>query len=112
MYQEGDYVYVNMDAEPDCNMLAWSYIKSHVRGQIRRVVQDKDLPAREALCAVEFPDQFAGGNDCATACLPKQGQWITAKNLDLDFEASRNVVTVPCLEVPDEEEYAERESNP
>lgn len=104
MYQEeqgkgtlavGDYVFVTESAEPDCNMLAWQYIKNNIRGQIRRVVQDKTLPAREALCAVEFQDEFAGGNDCGVACLPRRGQWITAKHLDLDFEASRNTITVP-----------------
>jgi hypothetical protein len=88
-------------------MIAWSYIKNHPRGQVKSVTLDQELPASEGVCAIEFPDQFAGGIDCMTKCKPRQGQYITAKHLDLDFEASRQVRTVPMLE-----EYDEKESMP
>ena len=111
-YQEGDYVFVEPSAEIDCNLIAWTYIKTVMQGVIRgeTLVSAEGTPASEIAYCVDFGAPFAGGIDCQGRCAKGQGQWITAKHLDLDFERSRTVVTVPNVEGYEDED--ERETNP
>jgi len=108
-FRVGDYVFVNPSAIIDCNPVTWMALKEQPAGQIKGVMfHSEDCPASEVVYSIEFPAPFAGGTDCYGDCQHGHGQFITAKHLDLDFERSREVITVPKVEGYEEE----RETNP
>jgi len=108
-FRVGDYVFVNPSAIIDCNPITWREVQKQPYGQIKGVMgESADLPASEVVYSIEFPAPFAGGTNCYGDCQNGHGQFITAKHLDLDFERSRDVITVPKVEGYEEE----RETNP
>lgn len=95
--QVNDYVFIEPTAVEDCTIQAWDYIKTAPYGKIVFIMdQATHLPASERLCFVEFQDEFAGGLS-GQGCQPRRGQYVTAKHLSLDFEASREAITVPVV---------------
>ena len=101
MFQPGDFVFVKDSAEEDVNGYAWNYIKEHREAVVTRVNVYSDLsrpmPESEYHIVCAWDEEFEGGWDCWGKCPPKRGQIITAKHLDLCFEKSRQVVTVPNI---------------
>jgi hypothetical protein len=100
MLQAGDKVFVKDSAIEDIGALAWKYVQDHREACVVNVFHsgtNVSLPESEALYIVKWLDTFEGGWDCWHECPRGQGQIVTAKHLDLRFEASREVVTVPNL---------------
>ena len=103
MFKSGDYVYIKESAQLDINGLAWNYVQNHRDAQIicQHGYTPSGLHESEYLYVVFWPEPFEGGWDCWHKCLPGYGQIVTAKNMELKFEAStENVVTVPNIELP------------
>lgn len=104
MLQDDDKVYIEDSAQIDVGFQSWSFVKAHPYATVKGAVIGKakngdDLPEREVTYALEFGEEFSGGIDCCGLTKPRCGQWITAKHLSLDFEASRKVVTVPTPKI-------------
>jgi hypothetical protein len=96
MFLPGDKVYVEESANIDIGFMAWPFVSTHPCATVRATVHVD--PESETLCAVEWDEDFSGGIDCFGNCAPHRGQFVTAKHLSLDFEASREVVTIPKFE--------------
>jgi hypothetical protein len=101
MFQAGDKVWVEDSAQIDVSFVAWTYIDAHRYATI--TVKCDMLPADkgsagDVVYCLEWPDEFDGGWDCHNACAKRRGQQIAGKHLSLDFEASRQVTTVPTCE--------------
>jgi len=106
MFQPGDYVFVKDSAQEDIGSLAWLYVQHNRKAQVVcefHMASSKPIPANEVLYCVVWPEQFEGGWHCWHQCLPGYGQMVAAKNLELLFEESREVVTMPNLNAPDRE---------
>ena len=104
MFKEGDSVYISDSAQMDCEGYAWNYISTHRNAAVVCISCDATkltppLPASESTYVLVWPEPFKGGWDCWDKCLPGYGQIVTAKHLELNFEESREVVTVPNLKV-------------
>ena len=102
MFQPGDSVFVKNSAETDIQGYAWNYIKSHREAQVVCILISTtkyEIPDSEQLYVLVWPDEFSGGWDCWNNCPAKRGQIVTHKHLELNFEKSRTVVTVPNIEV-------------
>lgn len=100
MYHNDDKVWIECSAKEDVGFLAWDYVKSVSRGTIKGVLageKDPPVPESPSVYAIEFTAPFSGGIDCNGLCLPRQGQWISAKHLSLDFEASCDANTIPNM---------------
>ena len=107
MFQIGDFVFVEPSARIDIGLQAYRYITQHPRARIAAHMSradGKEIPASEEVYALEWPEDFPGGIDCQGATPCHRGQFITAKHLSLDFEASRVVTTVPQIEGPPDRE--------
>ena len=107
-FQEGDSVYIKDSARIDCEGYAWNYIADHRNAAVISVSCDATklippLAESETLYVVAWPEPFKGGWSCWDKCLPGHGQIITGKHLELNFEASREVVTVPNITGGDNE---------
>lgn len=101
MFQNDDKVYINPSAKEDVGFLAWDYVSNTGYGTIKGALtgtKEEPVPESMFVYAIEFAREFSGGIECQGLCKPKRGQWISAKHLELDFEASRDVVTVPNIE--------------
>ena len=105
MFQEGDSVYIKDSAQEDVGGYAWNYVQAHREAAIvcRLALPQQGVPENETLYVVVWPDQFQGGWDCYNNCIPGYGQIVAQKNMELNFEASREVVTIPNIKVPDHE---------
>ena len=97
MFKSGDSVYLKDSAQEDVAGYAWNYIKDHRNAVILEgyvlCVEDEG----SSLYVVVWPEPFRGGWDCWTRCKPGQGQLVSQKHLELNFEASYDVLTVPNL---------------
>ena len=107
MFNVGDKVYVEDSAQVDVGFQSWSYINGHREATVKHkmefaalgvdlngyIPQDKDY-----IYALEWPEKFSGAHSCQDHCAPNQGHFISAKHLDLRFEASREVQTIPNIE--------------
>lgn len=100
MFQIGDTVYVEDSAQPDCTLEAWSFIDSHRTGTVAKVLEAELPTGKNIQCAVDFGAEFSGGHYCNGSVLKRTAQWITSHHLSLCFEASREVQTVPHIEIP------------
>lgn len=99
MYRPGDKVYIETSAIIDIGYQAFVYVSSHPYAVVKaRMTDDVNVPEKEVLYCLEWPEEFPGGWDCYGHCLPRRGQQITSKHLTLDFEGSREVTTVPNIE--------------
>lgn len=101
MFQVGDKVFVNASAQIDVGFLAWDYVKAHPLAMIKQrmdFARNEDVPESEMVYAVEWPEDLQGGHTCQGTVEGKRGQFVAAKHLDLCFEASREVVTVPQID--------------
>ena len=97
--QVGDKVYIEESAVIDVGFLAWNFVHDHPYAVVRQRMECRAAtPESEVVYAVEWDQEFSGGIDCQGSCAPRRGQYITRKHLSLDFEASREVVTVPLVE--------------
>ena len=100
MFKVGDTVLVRSTGDIDCTAEAWKYISVHPKA-IVKAVRVKDLremrPGHTEL-ALEFPDEFVGGHYCSALCARGRGQFVMAENVELCFEDSRVVNTVPRIE--------------
>ena len=111
MFKEGDSVYLKDSAQIDVNGLAWNYIKDHRNAAVVNCFVNED--EAETIYVLVWPEPFHGGWDCYNQCLPGYGQLVAQKHLELNFEASYEVVTVPNIDKPVlAERYDERESQP
>lgn len=98
MFKPGDKVFIEDSAQIDVGFLAWSFVKENPYATVRRRMDTRtDTAERDTVYALEWDDDFCGGIECFGACVPHRGQFITAKHLALDFEASRDVCTVPHI---------------
>lgn len=106
MLRIGDVVYIEDSGQIDVGFIAWSYIKDHRVALVKKEmtfaemgVEFKDYIPKSGdfMYAVEWPEKFNGGHTCQGHCKEGQGQFLSAKHLDLNFEASREVNTVPNL---------------
>lgn len=105
MFHDNDKVFINSSAKEDVGFLAWDVIASIGYGTIKGAqvgLKDHPVPESDYVYAIEFAREFSGGVTCRGLCQPRRGQWISAKHLELDFETSREVVTVPNIEGYDE----------
>lgn len=103
MFQSGDYVFINDSARADICTQAWDYIKDNRRAQIICIYDpgtNVKLPEAETMYVVAWPEPFKGGIDCWHHCIPGHGQFVTQKHMELCFEDSRSVQTVPNIESP------------
>lgn len=100
MFEPGDKVFIELSAQDDVSFRAWDYIKNHLYATVKAKMQfgSKPAPILSTSYALEWPEEFDGGIDCYGKCLPRRGQFIECKHLSLDFENSRNVITVPNIE--------------
>lgn len=102
MFQPGDFVYLKDSVQIDIGGAAWNYIKSNRTARIVELFTNMgqvNLPEHENLYVVEWADTFDGGWDCWKKCLPGRGQIVTQKHMELNFEDSRDVVTIPNIPV-------------
>ena len=105
MFKEGDSVYIKDSAQVDIGGVAWNYIKEHRNAVIVCTSQDATklmppLDEAETTYVVVWFEPFKGGWTCWDQCLPGHGQIVTQKHLELNFEVSREAVTVPNIELP------------
>lgn len=101
LFHEGDKVFIEESAQTDIGFQAWSFVKANPYATVkRRLDSGKVTDAKAQVYALEWDDEFSGGIPCLGACAPHRGQFVTAKHLALDFEASRLVCTVPQIEAP------------
>ena len=96
--REGDKVLVEETGEDDCTITAWRSIKAAPYGVVKQVIGQASNPAGQ-MYAIDFGAPFAGGIDCQGVCGWRAGQYVMSKNVSLCFEASREVRTVPNIEV-------------
>ena len=116
-FEVGDKVLVQMSAQEDVGTVAWQFIDRNavaiVKGFMPRPVtgtlaknvlidgyRDKDY-------ALEWPIEFRGGHTCLGNTAERRGQWIGGQHLELCFEASREVNTVPNIQGYDAEDTKE-----
>lgn len=100
MFQAGDKVWIEDSAQIDIGFLAWFYVNTHREAMVTQrmtFVGKDDVPESEHLYALEFGEDFDGGHNCQGNCVGRSGQFVAAKHLSLNFEDSRNVVTVPNI---------------
>ena len=118
-FQVGDLVYVNNSAQEDVGTVAWQFIRfsrsARVKGwALRPTLGTKennevysDPSERDRDYAVEWPVDFRGGHTCLGLTAAHRGQWIGGQHLELCFEASREVNTVPNIQGYDAEDTKE-----
>jgi len=106
-FQVGDVVEVQESAREDVGTVAWQFVQHNpvavVKGwQERPAVGTKAnnevvyLP-RDRDYAVEWSIDFRGGHNCLGCTAERRGHWIGGQHLELCFEASRTVNTVPNI---------------
>jgi len=102
----GDKVFVEDSGQVDIGFLSWAYIKDHREATIKQKMEFaalgvdlKDYVPTDVdyIYALEWSERFSGGHTCQNNCAAEQGQFVAAKHLSLNFEASREVQTVPNL---------------
>lgn len=98
MFQIGDKVTVEPSAQVDVGYLAWQYIHTHPVATVKHIFVESGVAVRDTIIALEWDEPFPGGWDVYEICLPRRGQQITSKHLTLNFEESRQAVTVPRFE--------------
>lgn len=98
IFYPGDSVYLTDTCEVDIGTRAWPYIQEHRNAVVKARWGMPGQPEGQSLYALEFCAEFSGGHDCQGTCLPRRGQVVTRKHLELNFEASRVVNTVPNLQ--------------
>ena len=109
MFIPGDVVTLKESAEIDCCGISWPYISKHPQATVKAKCNSiiyRDVKPEDQGYVLEWPEEFPGGHDCIGVAAPRRGQYVAAKHLDLDFEASfaatqRAIVTVPNIEAPD-----------
>jgi hypothetical protein len=103
MFQPGDKVFIENSAQIDIGMLAWFYVNEHreaiVKQRMEYIEHDNNIPEQDHVYAVEFADDFQGGHFCQGNTSRNRGQFVAAKHLSLKFEESREVCTVPNIEL-------------
>lgn len=101
MFQVGDKVWIEDSAQIDVGFIAWNYVNTHRYATIKSINKMHHkvpaLPEGEYVYCLEWDEEFSGGWDCQSVCASKRGTMISGKHLSLDFEASRNVITVPQI---------------
>lgn len=98
MFKIGDSVYLTDNAQEDVAGCAWKYINAHRNATIASIFFKSDkLPEDFITYAVVWSEDFLGGWDCWGLCQTHRGQLIKQSNMELNFEASREIVTVPNI---------------
>ena len=100
MFQAGDKVWIEDSAQIDVGFLAWNFVNTHRYATVKSEYTGKTvlpLPEGEKIYCLEWDEEFSGGWNCFGACAEKRGMQISSKHLSLDFEASRNVKTIPQI---------------
>jgi hypothetical protein len=98
MFKLGDKVFIEESADCDFGFQARRYISQHMYALVKGYAPVRpNTPESEYVYALEWDEEFSGGIDCNGLCADRRGQWVTAKHLSLDFEASRQAVTVPVF---------------
>lgn len=102
MFQVGDKVIVEDSAQIDIGFMAWDYVKAHPFATIKQRMAPSVLEGvseSNIVYAVEWPEDLQGGHTCQGTVEGKRGQFVTAKHMQLCFEDSREVVTIPQIEL-------------
>ena len=83
MYTTGQHVIIPYAAAPDVCGLAQSLLP--MRGVVKGYgpIVQHDAPPGECVIAVEMPTEFPGGHTCNGLCLPRRGQYVAGKHLQL-----------------------------
>lgn len=99
MFKSGDSVYIKDSAQEDINGHSWNYVQSHRTASVvcTLALPKPGVPEGETLYVVVWDEPFEGGWDCWHQCIPGYGQIVAQKNMELNFEASYQAVTVPNL---------------
>ncbi len=103
MFKVGDKVYVEDAADIDCTEKAWEYIKDHRVATVLAVRPGRQPYITHTELALDFGEVFDGGHYCSSLCDSRRGQFVMANNVSLCFEDSREVITVPQIEVYEKE---------
>jgi hypothetical protein len=106
MFNVGDVVYVNDSADCDCTVTAWGYINTHRQAVVKAVRLGARKKPENTELALEFEEDFAGGHHCGGVCLPQRGHFVMATSVELCFEASRAVVTIPNIGFHEKEQVS------
>jgi hypothetical protein len=112
LYKVGDVVFLKDSCEVDIGTDAWlNYVNKHRQATVK-FVQDSAAYCgyykSGTMYAVEFYEDFKGGHSCHERTLKNRGQYVHEAHLELaNFEASREVNTVPNLEGYDGEDTKE-----
>ena len=101
LYRVGDIVLLKDSCEVDIGTYAWNYVKNN---RMAKIVSCK-AQGKRIMYGLEWADEFEGGHDCWRTCAPHRGQFVHEPHLELlNFEASREVNTVPNIEGYDDED--------
>lgn len=105
MLRVGDVVIVEKSARIDACFQAWSFIDSNPKALVKQKMEYVETgapkPEGEELYALEWEQEFSGGHSCQGTCADRRGQYFAEKHLSLCFEESRDVQTVPNIEIPE-----------
>jgi len=104
MLQIGDEVYIEDDAQVDVGFIAWHFIKDNRTAIVKAKMTSDEMGVTVPPGATYTPDyalewneRYDGGHACHGKTANGCGQFVNEKHLSLNFENSREVVTIPNL---------------